>query len=183
MRSRVHPKYKTKYRVSNWAEYDRALVQRGDITLWISEDAIVSWKPAPTVQRGAQRKFSALAIETAPAFTLRVYAHALREEETDISFLGFGGSKRHPRGTERRVAAQGRKAIRVTPRRSKGAMARREGFDGQAALADVESANAELGMARREGFASSLRLRWLHNAKRCSQPPTLRFEELKKSKK
>ena len=45
MKSRVHPKYKTKYRVSNWAEYDQALVQRGDITLWISEDAIVSWKP------------------------------------------------------------------------------------------------------------------------------------------
>jgi hypothetical protein len=42
MRSRVHPKYKTKYRVNNWAEYDRALVQRGDITLWISEDAISS---------------------------------------------------------------------------------------------------------------------------------------------
>jgi hypothetical protein len=28
MKSRVHPKYKTKYRVSNWAAYDRALVQR-----------------------------------------------------------------------------------------------------------------------------------------------------------
>jgi len=37
MNSRVHPKYKTKYRVSNWAEYDRALVERGNITLWISE--------------------------------------------------------------------------------------------------------------------------------------------------
>ena len=33
MKSRVHPKYKTRYRVSNWADYDRALVQRGDITL------------------------------------------------------------------------------------------------------------------------------------------------------
>ena len=33
MNSRVHPQYKTKYRVSNWAEYDRALVQRGSITL------------------------------------------------------------------------------------------------------------------------------------------------------
>ena len=28
-----HPKYKTKYRASNWAEYDRALVQRSDMTL------------------------------------------------------------------------------------------------------------------------------------------------------
>ena len=42
MRSRVHAKYKTKYRVSNWAEYDQTLVQRGDITLWISDDAITS---------------------------------------------------------------------------------------------------------------------------------------------
>jgi hypothetical protein len=54
MNSRVHPKYKTKYRVTNWPEYDRALVQRGNITLWISDDAIVSWKPAPTGLRGAQ---------------------------------------------------------------------------------------------------------------------------------
>jgi hypothetical protein len=44
--SRVHPKYKTKYRVNNWSEYDRALVQRGEITLWMFEDAIEDWKPA-----------------------------------------------------------------------------------------------------------------------------------------
>jgi hypothetical protein len=80
MKSRVHPKYKTKYRVSNWAEYDRALVQRGDITLWISEDAIVSWKPAPTGRRGAQKKFSDHAIEA--ALTLRlVFNLPLRQAE------------------------------------------------------------------------------------------------------
>ena len=80
MKSRVHPKYKTKYRVSNWADYDRALVQRGDITLWISEDAIASWKPAPTGLRGAQRKFSDQAIET--ALTLRlVFKLRLRQAE------------------------------------------------------------------------------------------------------
>jgi hypothetical protein len=33
MKPKIHPKYKTKYRVSNWAEYDQALVKRGDITL------------------------------------------------------------------------------------------------------------------------------------------------------
>jgi len=43
MNSRIHPKYKTKYRASNWAEYDRALVQRGDITLWFSPNAGDSW--------------------------------------------------------------------------------------------------------------------------------------------
>jgi hypothetical protein len=80
MRSRIHPKYKTKYRVSNWAEYYRALVQRGDITLWISDNAITSWKPAPTCRRGAQRKFSDHAIET--ALTLRlVFNLPLRQAE------------------------------------------------------------------------------------------------------
>jgi hypothetical protein len=48
MNSRVHPKYKTKYRVSNWAEYDRALAQRGDITLWIAEDATDTGSPEPS---------------------------------------------------------------------------------------------------------------------------------------
>ena len=80
MKSRVHPKYKTKYRVSNWADYDRALVQRGDITLWISEDAIASWKPAPSGKRGAQRKLSDHAIGT--ALTLRlVFKLPLRQAE------------------------------------------------------------------------------------------------------
>jgi transposase len=80
MRSKINPKYKTKCRVSNWAEYDRALVQRGDITLWISDDAITSWKPAPTGRRGAQRKFSDHAIET--ALTLRlVFSLPLRQAE------------------------------------------------------------------------------------------------------
>jgi IS5 family transposase len=56
--------------VSNWAQYDQSLVQRGDITLWISADAVTSWKPAPSGARGAQRKFSDHAIET--ALTLRL---------------------------------------------------------------------------------------------------------------
>jgi hypothetical protein len=80
MNSRVHPKYKTKYRVSNWAEYDRALVQRGSITLWISEDAVASWKPAPTGLRGGQKKFSDHAIEIALALRL-VFNLPLRQAE------------------------------------------------------------------------------------------------------
>jgi len=47
-----------------------------------------------------------------PELTLRVYAHALREEETDLSFLDFGGSgdsggaKRHPGGTAARRGSE-----------------------------------------------------------------------------
>jgi hypothetical protein len=80
MKSRVHPKYKTKYRVGNWTEYDRALVQRGDITLWISTDAIDAWKPAPSGRRGGQRKFSDHAIGTALILRL-VFKLPLRQAE------------------------------------------------------------------------------------------------------
>ncbi len=80
MKSRVHPKYKTKYRVGNWADYDQALVQRGEITLWISADAIDTWSPTPSGKRGGQRKYSDLAIET--ALTLRlVFDLPLRQTE------------------------------------------------------------------------------------------------------
>jgi IS5 family transposase len=55
-------------------------VRRDEITLWISEDAIASWKPAPSGRRGAQRKFSDHAIET--ALTLRlVFKLPLRQAE------------------------------------------------------------------------------------------------------
>ena len=80
MNSRVHPKYKTKYRVSNWAEYDRALVKRGDITLWFSPDAADSWTPGPSGKRGGQRKFSDQAIETALVLRL-VFNLPLRQAE------------------------------------------------------------------------------------------------------
>jgi hypothetical protein len=69
-KSRVHPKYKTKYRVNNWSDYDRALVERGNLTIWLSSDAIGKWSAKPTRQRGGQRKYSDLAIET--ALTLRL---------------------------------------------------------------------------------------------------------------
>jgi len=39
-RSYRHPKYKTAYRVSNWPKYEKSLRDRGDVTLWICEDAI-----------------------------------------------------------------------------------------------------------------------------------------------
>jgi len=31
------------YRVTNWRAYDRALVSRGDLTLWIDEAVADSW--------------------------------------------------------------------------------------------------------------------------------------------
>lgn len=70
MNSRVHPRYKTKYRATNWAECDRSRGERDDITLWISPEAFKAWKPRASRRRGAPRNDSDLAVET--ALTLRV---------------------------------------------------------------------------------------------------------------
>jgi len=64
-----------------------------------------------------------------PELTLRVYAHALREEETDLSFLDFGGTKRHPRGTKQAASAGERKPRRATPRRGSRKLERETGLE------------------------------------------------------
>ena len=80
MRSKVHPKYKTKYRVGNGSAYEQALVQRGDVTLWLSADATDAWRPSPSGRPGAPKKCSDCAIET--ALTLRrVFRVPLRQAE------------------------------------------------------------------------------------------------------
>ncbi len=88
MKSRVHPKYKTKHHVGNWPAYDRALVQRGDITVWLAPDAIATWEAVGVGKRGGQRQYSDLAIET--ALTLRLIFHLpLRQTEGFLTSI-FG---------------------------------------------------------------------------------------------
>ncbi len=75
--SKVNRKYKTKYRVTNWREYERGLRCRGDITVWFSEEARDAWMPPNNGRRGGQPRYSNLAIVT--ALTLRiVFRLALR---------------------------------------------------------------------------------------------------------
>jgi hypothetical protein len=38
---RRHKFKKMKYTVTNWAEYNEALRQRGDISVWMSEEAVI----------------------------------------------------------------------------------------------------------------------------------------------
>ena len=88
MKSRVHPTYKTKYRVKNWASYDRALVRRGDVTVWFSAAAIAAWEPAGVGRRGGQLRYSDLAIETALPIRL-IFTLPLRQTEGFLTSL-FG---------------------------------------------------------------------------------------------
>lgn len=52
----------TLYRVKNWSEYDKALVRRGAITFWMSEDFEKTWLYSGDKQRGSQFDYSDQAI-------------------------------------------------------------------------------------------------------------------------
>ena len=55
---------KQKHRVTNWSEYNEGLRQRGDLTVWISEDALGLWSAPRRTTPGGHRRYSDLAIET-----------------------------------------------------------------------------------------------------------------------
>lgn len=51
------------YRVRNWPEYEKALVQRGSLTFWLTEDFERVWLYTGEKQRGSQFDYSDKAIE------------------------------------------------------------------------------------------------------------------------
>lgn len=76
---------KKQYKVRNWREYNQALVDRGKIAFWITDEALRAWQEKQkTGKRGKPKLYSNLAIET--ALTLREVFHLpLRQVE---GFLG-----------------------------------------------------------------------------------------------
>ena len=42
-------------RIRNWPEYEAGLRRRGDLTFWLSDDAINSWQALPSGKPGGQR--------------------------------------------------------------------------------------------------------------------------------
>ena len=65
-----HPRYREKYKVTNWSSYERSLAKRGDLTLWLSEDVIQSWYGDSNDLVGRPKVYSDLAIETALSLRL-----------------------------------------------------------------------------------------------------------------
>ena len=64
-----HPRYRKRYKVTNWPAYERSPVKRGDFTLWLSESAIQSWHEDSNNHLGRPQVYSDLAIETRALFT------------------------------------------------------------------------------------------------------------------
>jgi hypothetical protein len=71
---------KQKYRVTNWSEYNEGLRQRGDLTVWICEDALALWPAARRTTRGGQPHYSDLAIELCLTLGL-VFKQPLRQTQ------------------------------------------------------------------------------------------------------
>jgi hypothetical protein len=74
-----------RYRIGNWREYNRALVNRGRFTVWCDEQAIRAWRNTePGHGPGAPRIYSELAIDCALVFKT-VYHLSLRAAQGFLS--------------------------------------------------------------------------------------------------
>ncbi|GIT89302.1 IS5 family transposase [Roseobacter sp. OBYS 0001] len=64
---------KQKHRVTNWSEYNEGLRRRGDLMVWIGEEALGLWAAPRRMTPGGQARYSDLAIEL--CLTLGVVFH------------------------------------------------------------------------------------------------------------
>ncbi len=79
-------KSKAVYRVKNWSSYNRALVARGSLTVWIDDGLWTQWYDQRPSQRGAQFVYSDPAMEW--MLTMRVlFGLPLRQKQGFIQSL------------------------------------------------------------------------------------------------
>lgn len=64
---------KVTYRIRNWAEYDRALVRRGSLTIWVDRGSLDAWDHQGPPRWGAKFVYSDAAIQC--LLTLRAVFH------------------------------------------------------------------------------------------------------------
>ena len=59
------PKQRATYKITNWQTYNKSLLKRGDINLWLSPDVLKDWqsKEVPK-QRGRPKYYSDGLIES-----------------------------------------------------------------------------------------------------------------------
>lgn len=101
-------KPKRQYRIRNWPDYNRALIGRGSLTLWVEQGVVDRWREtAAPARRGRRRLYSDLAITC--ALTLReVYSLPRRSTQgfvrSLLRLLGADLSAPHYTTLSRRAA-------------------------------------------------------------------------------
>src|SRR6187399_1027239 len=74
-----------RYQIRNWRAYNRALINRGRLTVWFDEQAIAAWRNTePAAGPGAPRVYADLAIECTLVFK-SVYHLSLRAAQGFLS--------------------------------------------------------------------------------------------------
>jgi len=102
----------------NWAQYDRALVQRAALTLWIADDLPNHWRPPATPKRGAPQRYSDYAIEV--MLTLRaVYQLTNRAAEGLMRSIFQLAQVDLPVPDHTTLSRRGRKMSGRVPKRSR----------------------------------------------------------------
>ncbi len=71
---------KQKHRVTSWDEYNEVLRRRGDLTVWISDEALGLWSAARRTTSGGQPRYSDLAIELCQTLGV-VFKQPLRQTQ------------------------------------------------------------------------------------------------------
>ena len=80
-----NPASVVRYRIRNWRAYNRALINRGRLTVWFDEHAIAGWRNTePAIGPGAPRTYADLAIECTLVFK-SVYHLSLRAAQGFLS--------------------------------------------------------------------------------------------------
>ena len=90
--ARRHRIPRARYRVTNWPAYEAGLRRRGDLTLWLDQNALANWAAPKRSTPGGQPLHTDLAMEL--VLTLRLVFHlALRQAEafarSALKLLGF----------------------------------------------------------------------------------------------
>jgi hypothetical protein len=67
------PTKKATYRIRNWAEYDRALIRRGSLTIWVDRESLDAWTHQGPPRWGARFVYSDAAIQC--LLTIRAVFH------------------------------------------------------------------------------------------------------------
>ncbi len=98
---------KQKFKVTNWRNYNKALINRGSVTFWLDDEAIRAWyEPATHTSRGRPQRYSDLAITTV-LVVKRVFRLTLRAaqgfiDSTGLKVFGEGEWKVKKHGKARR---------------------------------------------------------------------------------
>lgn len=90
-------KKKAQYRIKNWPAYNKALKQRGSLTVWVSDDIVSGWYYSGPQRQGGQFIYSDVAIET--GLKLKgIYHLPLRQTQgfVDSLFKALGVSVTSP---------------------------------------------------------------------------------------